>query len=198
MMQQHIVTALLGLAAVKGAGADFEIYIRGTNPDNNPNENYTSVGAQIHYHSPVTCEETRKVVTIENARWNDASKHGWACNGCTEWPRKQWLRVQLWRVTRFEMYNGRDAVGGVRGNPHPLFDHATGAVTLYRLDDDHNYYQMRDKYDAILGHCWRPEHPQEMACPFIDSIPFLTHFFSCETDLRPHHDLNCYGPGGGC
>ncbi|RYP11321.1 hypothetical protein DL764_000139 [Monosporascus ibericus] len=198
MMQRNIVTALLGLAAVKGAAADFEIYIRGTNLDNSPYQDFTSVGAQIHYHSPLTCEETRKVVTIEYAKCDDASKRGWVCDGCTDDPGKEWPRVQYWRVTRFEMYNGERTVDGVRGNPHPLFNRATGAVTLYKLDDHRNYYQIRDKYDEILGYCWRREHPQEMTCPFIDSVPFLTHLFSCKSDLRPHRDLDCYGPGGGC
>ncbi|RYP45392.1 hypothetical protein DL768_008250 [Monosporascus sp. mg162] len=146
MMQQHIVMTLLGLA-VNGAVADFEVYIRGMNVDDNPNESFTS-----HDHFPLTCEETRNVVTLDFARFNDASTRGWARYWCTKWPRKQWPRLQSWDITHYEMYNVKDAV-------------------LYKLDDDHNHYQMRDKYDAILGYCCRLEHPQEMARQFIDSSP---------------------------
>ncbi|RYO84064.1 hypothetical protein DL766_009497 [Monosporascus sp. MC13-8B] len=207
-MQPHIVTALLGLAAVKGAAADFEIYIRGTNEYNSPKMNFKSVGAQIHDHSPMTCEEMQEAVTLDNwnivsTKYNDASKCGWACDGCSMWP-----RVQEWPITRFDTHSGRGTVDGVRGNPHPLFDHATGA--------------MRDKYHEVLGHCWRPEHPQELACPFIDihptpdppllfiqlkekgsdvryGCPLLNISKNClgKTDFRPHHDLDGYGPGGG-
>ncbi|KAI1253858.1 hypothetical protein MGN70_004253 [Eutypa lata] len=186
MQQNTITTTILGLAAttailLNGAAADFTIYLGNTNEIDNPGISFSAAGMQVHDHAPLDCSEVSDMVTISTPSDNDASSGGWACDGCNA------DAVRDWDVQRFEMYNGDDAVGSETDNPIPLFSSATGSVTLYQTDGTN--YDMRDSDDNLLGTCTRPEDPQEMDCSEVIAATFLTHAFSCTSDLTPNAEL---------
>ncbi|KAI0099563.1 hypothetical protein F4776DRAFT_650007 [Hypoxylon sp. NC0597] len=171
----------LVITTVSTVLADFTIYIGKTNDITDVGVTFSSTELQIHDHAPLSCSDMGHVVPISVSTNNDASKGRWACDGCSAEAARDWV------IKRFEMYNRKDAVGHSTDHPIPLFNRATGAVTLYRTENGN--YDMRDINNEFLGTCSRPSHPQEMDCWQLISATFLTHVFTCTSDLTPNKGL---------
>ncbi|KAI1481847.1 hypothetical protein F4774DRAFT_423803 [Daldinia eschscholtzii] len=176
-----LLISLLAAAVVRPVLADFTIYVGKSNDITDVGVTYSSTEMQVHDHSPLSCYDMGHVVPISASSNNDASKGRWACDGCSAKAPRDWV------IDRFEMYNKDDAVGHSTDHPFPLFNRSTGAVTLYATGN--NNYDMRDINNTFLGTCNRPKHPQEMDCWQLISATFLTHVFTCTSDLVPNDDL---------
>ncbi|KAI1772960.1 hypothetical protein F4818DRAFT_443845 [Hypoxylon cercidicola] len=175
------LTALLGLVISSAVLADFTIYIGKSNDITDVGVTFSSSEMQVHDHAPLSCSDMGHAVSISASTNNDASKGRWACDGCNAKAPRDWI------IDRFEMYNHHDAVGHSTSHPVPLFDRATGAVTLYGTGNGH--YDMLDVNNTFLGTCDRPAVPQEMDCWELISATFLTHVFTCTSDLVPNEAL---------
>ncbi|XXH00798.1 hypothetical protein Hte_007149 [Hypoxylon texense] len=186
------LTALLGLALLSPVLADFTIYVGKNNDITDVGVTFSSSEMQVHDRAPLGCSDVGHSVSISASTNNDASKGRWACDGCgAQAPRD-------WNITRFEMYNHDDAVGHSTSHPVPLFDRATGAVSMFLIPkrstpnhDSHvaalygtgdGNYDMLDINNTFLGTCDRPIHPQEMDCWELVSASFLTHVFTCKCE----------------
>ncbi|KAI0835144.1 hypothetical protein F5Y06DRAFT_299817 [Hypoxylon sp. FL0890] len=180
-MHYFLTTILLAVTSLPIVLADFTIYIGKTNDITDVGVTFSSTELQVHDHAPLSCSDMGHVVSISASSNNDASKGRWACDGCSA------EAVRDWNISRFEMYNRNDAVGHSTDHPIPLFKKATGAVTLYRTVNGN--YDMRDIRNNFLGTCSRPRHPQEMDCWQLISASFLTHVFTCTSDLTPNKGL---------
>ncbi|KAI1414483.1 hypothetical protein F5Y13DRAFT_188144 [Hypoxylon sp. FL1857] len=178
----HVLAIILIITTIVSTTlADFTIYIGKTNDITDVGVTFSSTEVQIHDHAPLSCSDMGHVVSISASSNNDASKGRWACDGCNA------KAARDWNIDRFEMYNRNDAVGHSTDHPIPLFDRVTGAVTLYRTKNGN--YDMRDIKNEFLGTCSRPLHPQEMDCWELISATFLTHVFTCTSDLTPNKGL---------
>ncbi|KAL7624824.1 hypothetical protein AAE478_004038 [Parahypoxylon ruwenzoriense] len=171
----------LGLAAASPALAGFTVYIGKLNEITDVGVTFSSTELQIHSHAPLSCFDMDQTVPIAVSTDNDASKGDWACDGCSA------LAPRNWIIDRFEMYNGENAIGSATDHPFPLFNQATGAVTLYGTGNGN--YDMRDINNTFLGTCNRPGHPQEMDCPRLISASFLTHVFTCKFQQYIKHGI---------
>ncbi|KAI1097471.1 hypothetical protein F4804DRAFT_351581 [Jackrogersella minutella] len=178
---RHFLSILLTTTIVSTALADFTIYVGKDNDITDVGVTYSSTEIQVHNHAPLSCSDMGHVVPISASSNNDASKGRWACDGCNAQAPRDWV------IDRFEMYNRADAVGHSTDHPTPLFNKATGAVTLYGTGDGN--YDMLDINNTFLGTCNRPSHPQEMDCWQLISASFLTHVFTCTSDLVPNEGL---------
>ncbi|OTA67982.1 hypothetical protein K449DRAFT_430086 [Hypoxylon sp. EC38] len=177
-----VFLGILVITAVSTVLADFTIYIGQTNDITDVGVVFSSTEIQIHNHYNLSCSDIGHVVPISVSSNNDASKGHWACDGCSAKAAKDWC------IDRFEMYNRGDAVGRSTDHSTPLFDRATGAVTLYKIKNS-GHYEMRDINNSFLGTCNRPRYPQEMDCWQLISATFLTHVFTCTSDLIPNKGL---------
>ncbi|OTA91485.1 hypothetical protein M434DRAFT_32649 [Hypoxylon sp. CO27-5] len=176
-----VLLGILVITAVSTVLADFTIYIGKTNDITDIGVVFSSTEIQIHKHYNLSCSDVGHVVPISVSSENDASKGHWACDGCGVQAAKNWP------IKRLEMYNGKNAVGRSTYHPIPLFNRATGAVTLYKTENSN--YDMRDINNSYLGTCNRPLYPQEMDCRQLISATFLTHVFTCTSDLTPNKGL---------
>ncbi|KAI0376612.1 hypothetical protein F5Y04DRAFT_285688 [Hypomontagnella monticulosa] len=179
-MRCFLNTLLLAVSA-SFAVADFVLYVGRTNDITDVGVTFSSSELQVHPHPLLSCSDMGHVVSISASSNNDASKGRWACDGCSG------LAPRDWAISRFEMYNRNDAVGHSTDHPIPLFNRATGAVTLYETENGH--YDMRDIKNVFLGTCSRPVHPQEIDCWQLISASSFTHVFTCTTDLVPNEGL---------
>ncbi|KAI1135640.1 hypothetical protein F5Y05DRAFT_394023 [Hypoxylon sp. FL0543] len=177
----YLLTFLLTITSLRIVLADFTIYIGKTNDITDVGVTYSSTQLQVHDHAPLSCSDMGHVVSISASTNNDASKGRWACDGCSA------KAVRDWDISRYEIYNRKDAIGHSTDHPFPVFNIATGAVTLYRTENGH--YDMRDIHNGFLGTCSRPAHPQELDCWQLISATFLTHVFTCTSDLVPNKGL---------
>ncbi|KAI0883296.1 uncharacterized protein GGS22DRAFT_190611 [Annulohypoxylon maeteangense] len=166
---------------VSTALANFTIYIAKANEITDAGVTFSSTELQVHKHAPLSCSDMGHVIPISASTINDASKGRWACDGCNANAPRDWI------ISRFEMYNRKNAIGRSTDHPFPLFNRATGAVTLYGTGNGN--YDMRDINNTFLGTCNRPRHPQEMDCWQLISATFLTHVFTCTSDLVPNEGL---------
>ncbi|OTB01749.1 hypothetical protein M426DRAFT_25357 [Hypoxylon sp. CI-4A] len=168
-------------ATVSTTQADFTIYLGKTNDIVDVGNTFSASELQVHDHAPLGCSDIGQSVSISMSTNNDASKGRWACDGCNALAPRDWI------IDRFEIYNHDDAVGHSTDNPTPVFNKATGAVTLYGIG--HGNYDMRDINNTFLGTCSRPYHPQEMDCWQLISATSITHVFTCMSDLVPNDGL---------
>ncbi|KAI1214549.1 uncharacterized protein F4807DRAFT_449209 [Annulohypoxylon truncatum] len=178
---RYSLRILVVAAFVSTALANFAIYIGKTNDITDVGVTFSSTELQIHKHAPLSCSDMGHVIPISASTINDASKGRWACDGCNAKAPRDWI------ISRFEMYNRKNAIGRSTDHPFPLFNRATGAVTLYGTGNGN--YDMRDINNTFLGTCNRPRRPQEMDCWQLISATFLTHVFTCTTDLVPNERL---------
>ncbi|KAI1444612.1 hypothetical protein F5Y02DRAFT_418837 [Annulohypoxylon stygium] len=174
-------SVLVLAAIVSTALANFTIYIGKTNDITDVGVTFSSTELQIHKHAPLSCSDFGRVIPISASSINDASKGRWACDGCNAKAPRDWV------ISRFEMYNRNNAIGRSTDHPFPLFNRATGAVTLYGTGNGN--YDMRDINNTFLGTCNRPRRPQEMDCWQIISATSMTHVFTCISDLVPNEGL---------
>ncbi|KAI1395718.1 hypothetical protein F4819DRAFT_505279 [Hypoxylon fuscum] len=181
---RYLIQVILSLTAVVPALSDFTIYIGKSDDITDVGYEFSTSEIQIHDHAPLSCADMEHVVPISASTNNDASKGRWACDGCNANAPRDWI------ISRFEMYNHNDAVGHSTDHPKPLFDRATGAVTLYGTGNGN--YEMLDINNTFLGTCNRPAVPQEMNCWQLVSSTFLTHVFTCTSHLTPNEAL--YNP----
>ncbi|KAI1391591.1 uncharacterized protein F4822DRAFT_190700 [Hypoxylon trugodes] len=181
MIPLMIILAIIVALGATNVNADFTVYIGKDNDITDVGVTFSSNELQIHDHALLSCSDMGHTVSISASNINDASKGRWACDGCSADAPRNWI------VDRFEMYNRDDAVGHGTDHPFPLFDRATGAVTLYGTGDGN--YAMLDINNTFLGTCNRPSKPQEMDCWELISATFLTHVFTCISDLVPNKRL---------
>ncbi|KAI1370413.1 hypothetical protein F4677DRAFT_438447 [Hypoxylon crocopeplum] len=177
----YLVHIILGLTAASLALADFTIYIGKANDITDVGVTFSSTELQVHPRASLSCSDMGHVIAISSSTNNDASKGRWACDGCSA------LAPRNWVISRLEMYNKEDAVAHSTNHPFPLFNRATGAVTLYVTGNGN--YDMRDINNTFLGTCDRPSNPQEMDCWQLVSATFLTHVFTCKSELIPNDAL---------
>jgi hypothetical protein len=113
------VFALLGLAST--VIADLYIFQAsvGTWEDGGP-----IAGDPINvFTSPPSCNDVGRAINIFSVN-NDASSGGFACDGCDVG-----TAIVNWSITRFEMYDGPDAIGSSTSNPTGLTSGAVGHIS---------------------------------------------------------------------
>ena len=113
--------SLLSIAALS-APATANFYIFATN------SNYFSPdggsGGQFNFlNNPPSCDDINNSINIMSTG-NDASSGGVACDGCDISK-----NTQDWDITRFEFYDGPDAIGGSTDSPESLTSGGLGHIS---------------------------------------------------------------------
>jgi len=172
------IFALLGLASTVAA----DLYIFQV-MSNFFTEGGTGTGDPIHvYSNRPNCKAVNNAIPLYSVD-NDASSGGFACDGCDKGA------IVDWPITRFEMYDGPDAVGSSTHHPTGLTSGTVGHITL-RPDGDHFnlvWVSLDGKSQGIRGTCQRPAQAGRPAQDFACFGGFVSNsgveLFHCKTDL---------------
>ncbi|KAH0565896.1 hypothetical protein GP486_000699 [Trichoglossum hirsutum] len=173
------VFGLLGLSST--VVADLYIFqVTATAMD----EGGLEVGHPINiFSSPPSCNDVNNAINIFSVN-NDASKGGFVCDGCNEGS------ILDWTITRFEMYDGPNAIGAATSSPVSLTTGAVGHITLRPNGDHYNlvWVSLDGNSQGIRGTCQRPAQAGREAQTFqcFQGIGGSSgiELFHCTTDLR--------------
>ncbi|KAK7464806.1 hypothetical protein VKT23_006012 [Stygiomarasmius scandens] len=176
--------ALLSASLLPLVQADFRIFFAVSNDLSEGGA--TSSNELLLFNNPPDCNDISSAVPISagsgNGDPNDASSGGFACDGCDADK-----APDDFDITRLEIFDGPDAVGGSTNNPSGVTTEALGHITLRPNDNgnfDIDFVSLDGKTSGTRGTCDRSPRPgQTFQCPEGAVNPNGVEIFQCHTDL---------------